>query len=180
MYVGAGIPGPVSPIAATLARVGAGTWTGDIVAPAVAGEYHFTVGLFDRTGRRNIVDFDAWNVTIGSARAAPTSTPSSSVALPDDIPLVPPFSYGNPAPATFSAEGRSIAGYEVASNSRPDVPLSAVAGFYSVRLPRSGWTVDPTTLPASAATSLTLVATKENRVCVVDYAAGVVQIFYGP
>jgi hypothetical protein len=178
MYLGSGIPGPVSPIAATLVRVSAATWSGTMRAPSVSGQYHFTVGIFDRAGRRSIADYDAWNVTIGSTVPAATPTTAETVAFPDDIPLVPPFSYSNPVSASFSAEGRSISGYEVTSNSRPDVAASAVGNFYTARLPRSGWAVDASTVPPPGATSFTLAATKGNRVCVVDFANGVVQIFY--
>jgi hypothetical protein len=178
MYLGSGVPGPVSPIAAALARVSPGKWSGTMKAPSVAGAYHFTVGLFDRAGKRTVVDFDGWNVTIGAAAPASTPTSGASTALPADIPLAPPFSYGNPVPATFNAEGRTVNGFEVASNKRPDVGVAAVADFYSARLPRSGWTLDPSTVPGPSATSFTIAATQGSRVCVVDYGGGTVQIFY--
>lgn len=99
--------------------------------------------------------------------------------MPADVPLAPPFSYGNPSPAIFTAEGRTVNGSEVVSTTRTDVSPSTVAQWYEVHFPRAGWTVDQSTVPPAGATSFTIVATSGSRVCVVSYAASTVHVFYG-
>lgn len=180
LYLTSG-PGGGSPLAANLSQVSSGTWATVMSAPSIAGTYHYTVGLFDMSGHRVISDNDAWNVQVGAANGSATNPPTGNgpQPLPNDIPLAPPFSYGNPVTAVFSAEGRTVNGSEVVSTARPDVAPSAVSQFYSLHLPRAGWTVTSGPVPAGA-TSFTIVATAAgNRVCVVQYSASTVQIFYG-
>lgn len=182
MYLSSG-PGGGGPITLTLAETSPGTWVGSRAAPLTPGTYHYTVGLYDFSGNRTTADNDNWNVTvtgnsgIGGSNATPTSPPAGPQPLPADIPLAPPFSYGNPVAATFSADGEQIQGSEVVSNSRPDIPGSTVSDFYSVHFPRAGWTISSG--PGAGASSFTMVATSGNRVCVVQYSGGTVQIFYG-
>ncbi|HLJ68164.1 MAG TPA: hypothetical protein VKX16_12470 [Chloroflexota bacterium] len=153
-------------------------WTAAVTAPSVPGEYHYTVGLFSAGGHRDVIDNDGWNVLVASGGSGQGS--GQPQPLPADVPLVPPFNYSNPVAATFQAEGKTVYGSEVSSNRRPDVPPSAVSQFYAVRLPRAGWTLDQTTIPAAGATAFTLVATSGAvRVCVVQFADGAVHIFYG-
>jgi hypothetical protein len=171
VYLGSGVPGTSGPISATLSQGAPGTWTGTLTAPTQPGYYHFTVGLFTG-GRRTVIDNNGWNIRV-------LQSSSGVQPLPDNIPLVPPFNWGNPVAATFSADGRSINGSEVTSTTRPDVTASYVAQWYSNRLPASGWTIVPSTLPAQGATSFTIVANSGSQVCVVQYAAGTVHIFYG-
>lgn len=178
MYLGSGAPGTAGPETFPLSEGPTGTWTGGGTAPAVAGTYHYTVGIFTATGR-HIVDNDSWNIQV---TGAPTSAPSAA-ALPADIPLVPPFNYGNPVPATFTGEGHSVNGAEVVSNSRPDVPASSVASFYEAHLARAGWTVDQSSVPSAGAASFSIGATKSGstgtRVCIVQYSGSAVHILYG-
>lgn len=178
MYLGSGAPGSAGPETFTLTRGPDGTWTGTGTAPTAGGGYHYTVGVFTATGR-HLVDNDNWNIQV---TGSPTSAPSAA-SLPADISLVPPFNYGNPVPATFSGEGRSVTGAEVVSNARPDVPASAVANFYEAHLARAGWSVDQSTFPPSGATSFSIGATKASgngtRVCIVQYSGATVHIFYG-
>jgi hypothetical protein len=182
MYLGTGSPTGPAPMTIPLSGSGGDTWSGEATAPTESGEYHYTVGLYGASGRRIVLDNDAWNVQVGAAET-PTPTPAPVTTFPSDIPLAPPFSYGNPVPAVFSADGQSIHGVEVVSNSRPDVAPSAVAQFYEDRLPRAGWTVDQSTVPPAGATSFTMVATSAGatgtRYCVVQYSGSTVQIFYG-
>jgi hypothetical protein len=179
MYLGSGIPSSVSPSAATLALVSPGNWGGTLSAPSTPGEYHFTVGIFDHAGKRNVIDNDGWNVTVaGSGPSGQPGSPTSGLQpVPADIPLAPTFTWGNPVAATFTAEGKTINGSEVSTNSRPDVPASAVSDFYSTRLPRSGWAIDQS--PPAGATTFSITATSGNQVCVVQYGSGAVQIYYG-
>lgn len=173
MYIGSGIPSSSSPITISLTESGAGTWTGTATAPSSGGQYHYSVGLYDAAGRRTIADNDSWNITVTAPSAAQVQP------LPADIPLVPPFSYGNPVAAVFSAEGRTVSGSEVVSNARPDVAPSTVSAWYVSHLPRAGWTVDSSTIPAAGATAFTIVATSGQRACVVEFGAGTVHVFYG-
>lgn len=178
MYLGSGAPGSPGPKTFVLTDQGDGTWIGTGTAPSVAGMYHYTVGMFTRSGRF-VVDNDNWNVQVGGS---PTSAPAVSAApLPADIPLAPPFSYGDPVPAQFNAEGKSVNGSEVVSNSRPDVPASAIADFYQAHLPRAGWTVDSSTTPSSGSFSITASKAGANgtRVCIVQYSGSAVHILYG-
>jgi hypothetical protein len=172
MYLGSGSPSAPAPITFTLTSAGGGIWTGAGTAPSVPGEYHYTVGIFVR-GARTIIDNDAWNIKVAGASAGTSST------LPSDVPLAPPFSYGNPSPATFSAEGRTVSGGEVVSTTRTDVAPGTVSQWYIVHFPRAGWTVDPSTIPAAGAASFSMVATKGNRACVVEYVGSTVNVFYG-
>lgn len=178
MYLGSGAPGGAGPETFALTEGPAGTWTGGGIAPSVGGDYHYTVGIFTATGR-HIVDNDAWNVQV---MGAPTAAPSAA-SLPADISLVPPFSYGNPVPAMFSGDGRSVTGAEVVSNARPDVQASAVASFYEAHLPRAGWSVDQSSIPPAGVASFSIAATKAGdngtRVCIVQYSGSTVHIFYG-
>lgn len=171
LYLGSGAPGTSGPISTTLAQGADGSWSGVLTAPSQPGVYHYTVGLYTG-GRRTVVDNNNWNIKVlqSSTAAGP---------LPDNIPLVPPFNWGNPVPATFQADGRSISGAEVVSNTRTDVTAGYVAQWYSNRLPASGWNIVPSTLPAHGATAFTIVANSGSQVCVVQYAAGTVHIFYG-
>lgn len=159
----------------TLVRTSPGTWEATGTAPTVPGTYHYSIGVFDAAGHRSIADNDGWNIQV-----AAVSTPVPQVlTFPADIPLAPPFSYGNPVPATFNAAGRTINGAEVVSSTRTDVPATTVAQFYSTHLPRAGWTVDNSSVPGPGATAFTMVGTSGSRVCVVQYSAGTVQVFYG-
>jgi hypothetical protein len=172
LYIGSGAPSSGGPSSFDLSETSSGTWTGVATAPSSPGQYHYSVGVFSASGRREVADNDTWNITVSGG--------SGPQPLPDDLPLAPPFSYGSPVAATFTAEGRTINGSEVSSNARPDVPAGAVAQFYEVRFPRSGWTIDPSTIPGKGAVSFTMAATSGSRVAVVEFASGVVHIFYGP
>jgi len=184
LYLGSGAPPAPPPVAYSLVEIAPGTWTGTGAAPTVGGQYHFTVGLYDHLGRRTVVDRDGWNIEVS---AQPTSAPPPAAGqaqpLPADIPLAPPFSYGNPVPAVFSARGESVSGSEVVSTTRPDVQPSFVARFYSLHLPRAGWSVDQSGLPGPGATSFTISAsmtgTNGTSVCIVQYSASTIHIFYG-
>lgn len=171
VYLGSGAPGSSGPISIALTQGTAGTWSGSLTAPSQSGLYHYTVGLYV-AGRRTIVDNNNWNVKV-----LPSSTAANP--LPDNIPLAPPFNWGNPISTTFQANGQTISGSEVVSNTRTDVTESYVAQWYANRLPAAGWTVEPSTIPAKGATSFTMVATSGAQVCVVQYAAGTIHIFYG-
>jgi hypothetical protein len=171
VYLGSGVPGASGPISISLTEGAEGSWSGALTAPAQPGVYHYTVGLYTG-GRRTVVDNNNWNIRVLQASTA-------AGPLPDNIPLVPPFNWGNPVPATFQADGRSISGSEVVSNTRTDVTPGYVAKWYINRLPAAGWTVVPSTLPAPGASAFTIVANSGTQVCVVQYAAGTVHIFYG-
>ncbi len=180
LYLGSGAPSAPSPSTYPLGQSSPGKWSGSGIAPTVAGTYHFTVGLYDASGRRFLEDNDAWNVQVqgGTSPSVPGATASGVKPLFADIPLAPPFSYGNPVEAVFNANGRTVNGSEVMSNARTDVPASVVAQYYSVHFPRSGWTTAGATVPAGA-TSFSMSATSGSRVCIVQFAAGTVHIFYG-
>jgi hypothetical protein len=174
LYLSSG-PGGAGPVTMTLDPLGGGAWASSGTAPSSAGTYHYSVGLYDLTGKRTVADDDAWNITVTGS-----TQPSGPQPLPADVPLAPPFSYGNPQPAVFSAEGHSVSGSEVVSNSRPEVGAAVVAQWYETHFPRAGWTVDQSTVPGAGATSFSIVATTGgNRVCVASYSGGVVQVFYG-
>jgi hypothetical protein len=175
VYLGSGMPNGPSPETFVLARVAPGTWSATGSAPSVSGQYHYTVGLYV-AGRRTIVDNDNWNVQVTGGSSGSASGPQP---LPGNVPLAPPFSYGNPVAATFTAEGRSINGSEVISTTRTDVTPTFVAQWYETHLPRAGWAVDQSTIPAAGATSFTIVGTAGSQVVVVQYAASTVYIFYG-
>lgn len=172
MYLSSG-PGGAAPLTLSLVGDGAGNWTAAGAAPASAGTYHYTVGIYVR-GVRTIVDKDGWNITVTGS-----STGASGATMPSDIPLAPPFSYGNPVPAVFSAEGRTIDGSEVVSTTRTDVSAATVAQWYEVHFPRAGWSVDQSTIPAAGAPSFAIAATSGGRVCVASYSAAAVHVFYG-
>jgi hypothetical protein len=125
-----------------------------------------------------VVDNDGWNIQVTGSSAP---TPAAAQSLPATIPLAPPFSYGNPVPAVFSAEGKTVTGSEVVSTTLPNVTPDTVAQFYTTHLPRAGWTVDPSTVPAAGAPSFSIVATStgDPSVCVVQYSDSTVHIFYG-
>jgi hypothetical protein len=187
LYLGSGLPSGPAPRSFALTESSPGTWSVSFPAPTQPGEYHFTVGLFNAKGNRHIADNDGWNIQVlGVATSTTTPTPTQTQTpstIPGDIPLAPPFSYGNPQVAVFSAEGQSVSGSELSSNSRPDVSATSVLQFYETRFPRSGWTVDPATIPGVVGRSFSLTATSPSpagtRVCVVQYAAGIVYIYYG-
>lgn len=181
MYLGSFGPTAPSPVTYSLSQVAPGTWTAQATAPSAPGQYHFTVGLYDGAGRRTVADRDGWNVEV---TGQPTSVPAPQAqAIPDDIPLAPPFSYGNPVAASFTAGGRTVNGSELISTTRPDVSPSFVAQFYTVHLPRAGWTVDPSSSPAPGATSFSIYATQAGasgtRVCIVQYSGSTIHILYG-
>jgi hypothetical protein len=160
----------------SLQNVGGGSWAARFPAPTTPGTYHFTVTIFNAAGRAFPHDNDAWNIVIA---AAPTPGGGPPATIPANLPLAPPFSFSNPMTATFTAEGRSINGAEVVSDSRPDISASTVAQFYLKRFPRSGWTIDQSTVPSPGATSFTIVATAGQQVCVVVYSASSIQEFFG-
>jgi hypothetical protein len=178
LYLGSGAPNAPSPSTFPLAQSSQGVWSGTGTAPSVGGTYHFTVGLYSAAGRRFLEDNDAWNVQVHGGSTGANGTGNSIKPLFADIPLSPPFSYGNPVQAVFNANGRTVNGSEVFSNTRTDVSASTVAQFYSVHFPRSGWTTAGVTVPAGA-TSFSLSAISGSRVCVVQFSAGTVHIFYG-
>lgn len=180
LYLGSGAPSAPSPATYPLGQFSPGKWSGSGIAPMVGGTYHFTVGLFDASGRRYLEDNDAWNVQVqgGASPASPGATASGVKPLFADIPLAPPFSYGNPVEAVFNANGRTVNGSEVTSNTRADVPASVVAQYYTVHFPRSGWTTAGATVPQGA-TSFSMTATSGSRVCIVQFTSGTVHIFYG-
>lgn len=173
LYLAAG-PGGGTPLTFTLSPLGSGLWGASGTAPTTPGTYHYSVGVYSPAGQRTVADNDAWNITVVGAPQQTGPQP-----LPDNVPLAPPFSYGNPQAAVFSAEGRTVNGSEVASNARPDVAASVVAQWYEIHFPRAGWSVDPSTVPGPGAASFSIVATGGNQVCVASYSGGVVQIFYG-
>jgi hypothetical protein len=136
------------------------------------------VGIYVN-GKRTLREDDSWNVKVVGGSAPTATGPSQAQTLPADIPLAPPFSYGNPVPAVFSAAGHTINGSEVTSTTRTDIAPSVVSQWYAVHLPRAGWSVDPSTIPGPAATSFTMVAVSGDRAVVVQYAGYTVQVFYG-
>jgi hypothetical protein len=175
LYLSAG-PGAAGPVTFTLAPQGAGIWGASGTAPSTSGSYHYSVGIYDASGRRTVADNDAWTITVTAA----TAVSAGPQPLPADVPLAPPFSYGNPQAAVFSAEGRTVNGSEVVSNSRPDISASVVAQWYEIHFPRAGWTVDQGTIPGPSATSFSISATTAGgRVCVASFSGGVVQMYYG-
>lgn len=181
MYLGSGAPTAAPPLTFPLTQSSVGTWVGGGQAPSAPGQYHFSVGLFTPSGRRIVVDNDGWNILV---TGPPTSPPAGQAQpLPDDIPLMSPFSYGNPVPAVFSALGGSVSGSEVVSTARPDVDPTSVAQFYEIRLPRAGWNVDQSSFPAAGATSFSISGTKPGsggtRVVIVQYGGSAIQIYYG-
>lgn len=174
MDLGSGAPAAPGPSAFALTEASPGTWSAHGAVPAVPGEYHFTVHI--QMGNRWLIrDNDAWNITVGSA--APTPVPAASLTVPPEL-LAPPFSYGYPRAAVFSANGRSVTGVEVSSNARPDIAPSTVAAYYTAHLPRAGWSVNSSNAGAGA-TSFSISAAEGSRVCVVEYDAATVHIFYG-
>jgi len=175
MYLGSGATTGFSPVTIDMSRTGAGTWGATVTAPDQSGTYHFTVALFGPRGGRNVLDNDGWNVTVSGGSTASTG---GAQAPPADILYAPPFSYGNPVAATFTAEGQSINGSEIISNSLPGVSAETIGNWYDTRLPRAGWTVQTGAIPAGA-TSFTIVATEGSQVCVVQFASGTVSIYYG-
>jgi len=180
LYLGSGAPNAPSPSTFPLTQSSSGVWSGTGTAPSVAGTYHFTVGLYNAAGRRFLEDNDAWNVQVhgGTGSMGSSGNGSSVKPLFADIPLAPPFSYGNPVQAVFNADGRTVNGSEVASNTRTDVSASTVAQFYSVHFPRSGWSTAGATVLAGS-TSFSMSATSGSRVCIIQFRAGTVHIFYG-
>jgi hypothetical protein len=138
------------------------------------GQYYFTVGLFDKAGRRSVVQNGAWSLVVRGATSTGAAQP-----LPADVPLAPGFSYGNPVAATFNAAGHVISGSEVVSTTNPSANGGALGQFFSVRLPRAGWTVDPATVPAAGATSWSIVGTIGRRVLVVQFSAATLHFYYG-
>ncbi|MGH2444001.1 MAG: hypothetical protein ACRDFX_12670 [Chloroflexota bacterium] len=180
MYLASG-PGGGNPISFNLSQNASGAWSGIATAPTTPGIYHYTVGLFDAAGRRSTFDNDGWNVRVTGSSPPPATRPpvSAPQTLPANIPLSPPFSYGNPLPAVFTADGRTIHGSEVVSNTRTDVAASNVSGWYVIHFPRAGWTLQPATIPAGGARTFTMVANSGAQVCVVQFSAGTVQVFYG-
>jgi len=182
VYLASGAPTGAGPLTYTLSQAGSGTWTSTGAAPSAPGQYHFSVGLYGPNGRYPVVDNDAWNIQVGSA-APPGGTtgnsPPAPQALPANVLLAPPFSYGNPVSAVFNAGGKTVDGSEVVSNARPDVPASAVGQFYVTRLPRAGWTIDSGAIPGPGATSFSISATSGSEVCIVQYSAATVHVFYG-
>ncbi|MDQ2743675.1 MAG: hypothetical protein M3Z66_15470, partial [Chloroflexota bacterium] len=182
VYLASGAPTGAGPLTYILSPAGAGTWTSTGVAPAAPGQYHFSVGLYGPKGRYPVVDNDVWNIQVGSAAPSGGTTgnsPPAPQALPANVLLAPPFSYGNPVSAVFNAGGKTVNGSEVVSNARPDVPASAVGQFYVTRLPRAGWTVDSGGIPGPGATSFSISATSGSEVCIVQYSAATVHVFYG-
>lgn len=171
VYLGSGVPGTSGPITVGMSETATGTWVGSLSAPAQPGYYHFTLGLYSG-GRRTVVDNNNWNIRV-------LQPSSAAQPLPDNIPLVPPFNWGNPIAATFNAGGHTISGSVVTSSTRADVTASYVAQWYTNRLPASGWSIVPSSVPAPGATSFTIVADSGSQVCVVQYAAGTVHIYYG-
>jgi len=116
----------------------------------------------------------------GSGTAATGAATGGTVPpLPADMPLAPGFSYGNPVAAVFNAEGHVIQGAEVVSTTNTTQNGGALGQFYATRLPRAGWTVDSSTIPAPTAASWSIAATSGSRVTVVQFSAGVIHIFYG-
>lgn len=161
-----------------LGRSAPHSWSGTIPAPPAPGSYHYTLSLFDASGVAHAVDNDAWTLRVRGGPTATAAVPSVPATIPADIPLVPPFSYSNPTPATFAAEGQTLSGAEVVSDSRPDIKASTVAQWYLARYPRAGWTVDARSIPPPGATTFTIVASQGGRVSAVSYANGTVTVFY--
>lgn len=182
VYLASGAPTGAGPLTYALTESGAGTWTGTGAAPSGPGQYHFSVGLYGPNGRYPVVDNDAWNIQVGSGAPSGGTTgnsPPAPQALPANVLLAPPFSYGNPVSAVFNAGGKTVNGSEVVSNARPDVPASAVGQFYVTRLPRAGWTVDSGAIPGPGVTSFSISASSGSEVCIVQYSAATVHVFYG-
>jgi len=182
VYLASGAPTGAGPLTYTLTQSVAGTWTAVGAAPSAPGQYYFSVGLYGPNGRSPVLDNDAWNIQVGSgAPSGGTANGATSgpQPLPANVLLAPPFSYGNPVSAVFNAGGKTVNGSEVVSNARPDVPASAVAQFYVTRLPRAGWTVDSGSIPGPGVTSFSISATSGSQVCIVQYGAATVHVFYG-
>jgi len=182
VYLASGEPTGPGPLAYTLTHTGPGTWTSTGAAPTAPGQYHFSVGLYGPNGRYPVLDNDAWNIQVGSGAPSGGTTgsaPPGPQPLPANVLLAPPFSYGNPVSAVFNAGGKTVNGSEVVSNARPDVPASAIAQFYITRLPRAGWTVDSGAIPGPSATSFSISATSGSEMCIVQYSAATVHVFYG-
>jgi hypothetical protein len=174
VYLSSGPGSSAGPFSYDLSQSADGHWAGAFTAPAAPGQYYFTVGVFNRAGRRSVVENGAWSLVVRGAASTGTAQP-----LPGDVPLAPGFSYGNPVPATFNAAGHVISGSEVVSTTNPSANGGALGQFFSVRLPRAGWTVDPATVPAAGATSWTIVGTIGRRVLVVQFSAGTLHFYYG-
>ncbi len=177
MYIGSP-PGGPPPQTISLSETSPGVWSGSASAPSLPGTYHFTVGVYDFSGKRTVADNNNWNIQV-TGPVNPTVAPAQAQPVPDNVPLAPPFSYGNPIPAVFSAEGQSVNGSEVVSNTRSDVPAGVVASYYEVHFPRAGWAVDQSSVPPAGASQFTIVATSGNQVCVVGFSGGTVHVFYG-
>ncbi|GAC1470066.1 MAG: hypothetical protein PVSMB7_20350 [Chloroflexota bacterium] len=172
--LGSGSPTGPAPRGYTLTEIAPGRWSASGTAPLAAGDYHFTVHL-ESGGSRLFRDNDAWNVTVGSP------PPTAGVLAPQPVSpelLAPPFSYGAPQAAVFSAAGRTVNGSEVVSDSRPDIAASTVATYYLTHLPRAGWSVSGSGVPAGV-TSFSLSASSGSRVCVVEYSGATVHVFFG-
>lgn len=180
LYLSTG-PGGAPPITYSLSESSPGSWSASGAAPTQPGTYRYAVGLFDRAGNRTILDADSWLVTVnGGAGSGSGGSTSAVKSLPDNVPLSPPFSYGNPVAAVFSAEGKTINGSEVSSDVRTDVGGSYVAQYYEVHFPRAGWVVDSSTVPpAGAPGAFSIVATSGKQVCVAEYVSSSVRVFYG-
>jgi hypothetical protein len=175
VYLTAGPGAAAGPFSYTLVQTSDGHWSTSVAAPSAGGEYSFSVGVFDTAGHRNVISAGSWVLSVHSAQ--PTVAPVEP--LPDNMPLAPGFSYGNPQPAVFTGAGKVIHGAEVASTTDPSANGSALAQYFSVHLPRAGWVVDQSTVPPAGATSWSIAATSGSEVAVVQFGAGTIHIFYG-
>lgn len=174
VYLGSGLPSAPPPQAYALSMSSPGVWSGGGPAPKSPGEYHFTVALFSSSGKRDLHDNDGWNIQVRSVQSTPAP---AAVSIPPEL-LAPPFSYGQPVPTQFNAAGTTVAGSEVSSNTRTDVAASTVASYYTIHLPRAGWTI--LSAPPAGAQSFSISARRGGDASVIQYAAGVVQVFFGP
>jgi hypothetical protein len=174
VYLSAGPGASAGPFSYELSQTADGRWSSAFTAPTAPGQYYFSIGLFNRAGHRSVIENGAWSVVVRGAASSGGAQP-----LPADVPLAPGFSYGNPSPATFNAVGHVISGSEVVSTTNASANGGALGQFFSVRLPRAGWTVDQSTVPAAGATSWSIVATIGRRVLVVQFSAGTLHFFYG-
>lgn len=204
VYLGSGEPNAPAPKTYELGSDGGGSWSGSGQAPGAAGAYHYSLGLFNASGHVIHIDNNGWNITVtgsgntgsntgntgsagnpgssgnGASEGNPIIQAQGPQPLPGNMPLAPPFSYGNPVVAIFSAAGQTISGSEVVSSTISSVSATTVADYYSVHLARAGWTITSGASPGPGATSFTISATSGSEVVVISYASGTQHIYYGP
>lgn len=177
LYIGSGSSAASGPVTIPLSQVSPGSWAGTGAAPSVPGSYHFTIGVYNAAGVRRIADSDSWNLLVSGGSVASSS--GGVQPLPADVPLAPPFSYGNPQPAVFTAAGQSVNGSVVSSTTRTDVPASDVSSFYMTHLPRAGWSIGSGASPGATSFSIYATTAGGKRVLIVEYSLATLHLYYG-